>query len=219
MFISLADPHMVLIGAGRLLAFQVRCVRSSRSRPWPLGRCTLQPGRPSGRHAEEGAIETGKLASISRAIPGKLHSSVANAAASGPAFNNRTSSSRCDLDGRSGRPKCSAHRSACSPLCWRSRLQRITVWRVTHARRATSACGRPQLAASPGAVGVAPALCASVSVRSVPECNNSGPRDPKKRRKCHPLTQFFIDLAASVRGHRYRIRCSRCPAPSMPHRN
>jgi hypothetical protein len=79
-FGSLADPGMVLIGAGRLLASQVRCVRSSRPRPWPLGRCTLQPSRPSGRDAEEEAIETGKRASISRAIPGNFHSSVANAA-------------------------------------------------------------------------------------------------------------------------------------------
>ena len=33
--------------AGHLLAFQVRIARSSRSRAWPLGRCTLQPSRPS----------------------------------------------------------------------------------------------------------------------------------------------------------------------------
>ena len=178
------------------------------------------PARPSERPPRRGGGHRDREARLDQSRNPRQTSQLRRErSSSGPAFNNRTSSSRCDLDGRSGRPKCSAHRSACSPLCWRSRLQRITVWRVTHARRATSACGRPQLAASPGAVGVAPALCASVSVRSVPECNNSGPRDPKKRRKCHPLTQFFIDLAASVRGHRYRIRCSRCPAPSMPRRN
>src|SRR6185437_4278638 len=129
--------------SGHLLAFQVRIARSSRSRAWPLGRCTLQPSRPSSRHTEEGTIETENLSSIKRAIRGNVHSSVAKPAASDPAFSNRTSSSRCDSDSRSGRPKCSARRSAASPPCWRSLSQRITVWRETPTCRATSACGCP----------------------------------------------------------------------------
>ena len=129
--------------AGHLLAFQVRIARSSRSRAWPLGRCTLQPSRPRSRHTEEGTIETENLSSINRAIRGNVHSSVAKPAASDRAFSNRTSTSRCDSDSRSGRPKCSARRSASSPPCWRSLSQRVTVWRETPTCRATSACACP----------------------------------------------------------------------------
>src|SRR6185312_2801155 len=42
--------------SGHLLAFHCRTARSSRSRAWPVGRCTLQPSRPSNRQTEEGTI-------------------------------------------------------------------------------------------------------------------------------------------------------------------
>jgi hypothetical protein len=44
--------------SGHLLAFHLRTARSSRSRAWPVGRCTLQPSRPSNRHTEEATIFT-----------------------------------------------------------------------------------------------------------------------------------------------------------------
>src|SRR5277367_2791854 len=44
--------------SGHLLAFHVRTARSSRSRAWPAGRCTLQPSRPSNRQTEESTIFT-----------------------------------------------------------------------------------------------------------------------------------------------------------------
>ena len=120
------------LSAGHFLAFQVRIAASSRSRAWPRGRCTLQPSRPrKGHHRGRGKI------------PGNVQSSVANPAASGPAFSIRASSSRCDSDSRSGRPKCSARRSASSPPCWRSLSHRITVWRETPTFRASSVCGCP----------------------------------------------------------------------------
>src|SRR5271155_942075 len=125
--------------SGHLLAFHVRTARSSRSRAWPVGRCTLQPSRPSKRQTEVGTSFTQNCVSISCAIRGAVHNSVEKPAASAPSLSNRTSSWRCAALSRPGRPKCGARRSASMPPSRRARSQRITVWRDTPTRRATSA--------------------------------------------------------------------------------
>src|SRR5579863_521473 len=125
--------------SGHLLAFHVRTARSSRSRAWPVGRCTLQPSRPSNRQTEVGTSFTENFVSISCAIRGAVHNSVEKPAASAPSLSSRTSSSRCAALSRSGRPKCGARRNASMPPSCRARSQRITVWRDTPTRRATSA--------------------------------------------------------------------------------
>src|SRR6202142_870502 len=77
--------------SGHLLAFQVRTARSSRSRAWPVGRCTLQPSRPSNRQTEVGTSFTENFVSISCAIRGAVHNSVEKSAASAPSLSSRTS--------------------------------------------------------------------------------------------------------------------------------
>src|ERR1700677_2064782 len=125
--------------SGHLLAFHVRTARSSRSRAWPVGRCTLQPSRPSSRQTEVETSFTENFVSISCAIRGAVHNSVEKPAASAPSLSSRTSSWRCAALSRSGRPKCGARRNASMPPSWRARSQRITVWRDTPTLRATSA--------------------------------------------------------------------------------
>src|SRR5216684_1706984 len=138
------DDHSALsrsdfFSSGHLLAFQVRTARSSRSRAWPVGRCTLQPSRPSNRQTEVGTSFTENFVSISCAIRGAVHNSVEKPAASARSLSSRTSSWRCAALSRSGRPKCGARRNASMPPSCRARSQRITVWRDTPTRRATSA--------------------------------------------------------------------------------
>jgi len=76
----------IFLVLGHLLAFHVRTARSSRSRAWPVGRCTLQPSRPSNRQTEVETSFTENFVSISCAIRGAVHNSVEKPAASAPSF-------------------------------------------------------------------------------------------------------------------------------------
>src|ERR1700678_1248926 len=142
------DDHSTLsrrdfFSSGHLLAFQVRIAFSSRSRARPAGRCTLQPRAPNRRHTDGSVNRTVKRCSIRLAIRGKVHSSVANPAASAPAFRYSISDSHCGSESFRGRPNRFGRRSASMPPSWRSFSHCDTDWRDTETRRATSACGVP----------------------------------------------------------------------------
>ena len=122
-----------------LLAFLVRTARSSRSRAWPAGRCTLQPSRSSNRQTEESTIFAVNVASISCEFRGRVHRSVGKPAAIARFLRSRTNSLRCAPVSRSGRQKCGARRNASMPPSWRARSQHIMVWRESPTCRATSA--------------------------------------------------------------------------------
>ena len=92
--------------SGHLLAFQFRTVSSLRSRACLVGRYALQTRGPSNRETEEGTIFTANFASISCAIRGNVHNSAGKSADIAPSWSSRTSSRRCTVLSRSGRPKC-----------------------------------------------------------------------------------------------------------------
>lgn len=152
-----------------LLAFELRIARSSRSRAWPLGHCTLQPSRPSSRHTNEGTIESGNLFSINHAIPA---ASIAPLQYRRPGTLRSANAPvpRAASDSRSGCPKCSARRSACNPPCWRSLSQHITVWRDTPTRN-----GRPPPPGCPAAGNLAPCRRRRSSSLRFYECPISTP--------------------------------------------
>lgn len=159
-----ALPRRFFFSAGGLLAFHARTARSSGSRVWPVGRCTTQPNRRSGRRTDEATIFTAKFVSISCANGGNVHSSVGNPVDSAPSLSSRTSALHCASVSRSGSPKCVARFNAYRPPSWRARSQRITVWRETPTWRGTSAWF------SPGASRLAPRRRRRSSAFSLSEC-------------------------------------------------
>ena len=147
----------------RVFAHASKYTNGARRFHWPVSPCAYLVANVGGGGADA------HFSSINRAIRGNVHSSVAKPAASDSAFSTRTNSSRWDSQSRSGRPKCSARRSASSPP-W---LAQPLPPHHRLARYADSPCNlRLGLAGSQQpsgrTAGVAPAPCASVSVSSVP---------------------------------------------------
>lgn len=114
---------------------------SSRSRAWPVGRWQLHPTARRSCQTRVLPNRTPQVVSTSLATRATVQSAVAYPWASGPAFNARFT--RCRSAGVSwgGRPARPARRRPLRPCSAMVLAQRLTDWRVTPSRRATSACG------------------------------------------------------------------------------
>ena len=136
-------PRGDFFSSGHLLCFQVEIARSSRCRAWPVGRCTLHPIRRSSPQTELLANRTPNFSWISAAMRGSVQISVAYPAASAPFLKRCASSCNWVSDSRGGRPRDASRATRSKPPASTARSQRITDWRDTPIRRATSAGATP----------------------------------------------------------------------------
>src|SRR5215472_11059265 len=123
---------------GHATRFQRRIACSSRSSARPLGRWQLQLSLRRIRHTCEGLYRTWYCCSISLRTRASVHSPVAYPNTSGPALSVRSTSASCCTLNLGLRPARSAFFSPARPTRASARCQRITDWRWTPRRRATS---------------------------------------------------------------------------------
>lgn len=118
---------------------------SFRSKARPAGRCGVQPKSWSRRQVCTVEYFTPHSRSIRSATRQAVHRLVPYPKASGPRFKPCTMRWRSAAVSFGGRPARGARFSAPAPSCFNCRAQRLTDWRCTPTRRATSASATPRL--------------------------------------------------------------------------
>jgi len=134
----------VFFSCGQRWVFHRSIARSSRSRARRAGRCSDQPRPTSTRHTWPGWCRTSVRRSMSSATRGRVHKSVANPCARGPARSARSIVASWAASNRGFRPARPAPLSPARPWAFQVWNQWWALTRVTPKAFATATCDAPR---------------------------------------------------------------------------
>jgi hypothetical protein len=137
-------PVGFFLSSGQRFFFQLSIFSSSRSKARRAGLWQLQPSPCKIRHTWAGWYLTPHSCSIRSATLKVVHSSVSYPRAWAPCFNLASTRRRSAVLSKGFLPARPAFLSPRNPDSLSSLSQRLTDWRCTPTRRATSDCGIPR---------------------------------------------------------------------------
>src|SRR3990172_3964347 len=178
---------------GQRTRFHRRILASSRSNALPTGRWQLQPNFPKSRHTCPGWYSTPRRDRITSATRSTVQRPVPYPNASGPFFRSSWSRSSFSLSSFGLRPARGAAFNPSRPWTDSCLAQRLTDWRCTPTRRATSAsetpCVNNQAASSRRRSN---ALKSRRTPAGFPIVHLLTPQNTTIRRKCHYILRKSI---------------------------